>query len=101
MLLIYRDFLCVNLYFYVEIEMWHGLPELYMNKLENIINTLDDSDIAYFIEVDLRYPDNIKHKTKIFPFCPEIKVIHKGLYNNYMKNIKFKSYTKTKKRKCD
>ena len=22
---------------YVEIEMWHGLPDLYMNKLEEIL----------------------------------------------------------------
>ena len=29
-------------------------------KLEDIINTPDDSDIGYFIEVDLKYPDNIK-----------------------------------------
>ena len=35
-------------------------------KLEDIINTPDDSDIGYFIEVDLRYPDNIKKKTKNF-----------------------------------
>ena len=29
-------------------------------KLENILNTPDDSDIGYFIEVDLKYPDNLK-----------------------------------------
>ena len=29
-------------------------------KLENILNTPDDSDIGYFIEVDLSYPDSIK-----------------------------------------
>ena len=33
--------------------------------LEDIINTPDDSDIGYFVEVDLKYPDNIKQKTKI------------------------------------
>ena len=37
-------------------------------RLENILNTPDDSDIGYFIEVDLKYPydikDNIKEKTK-------------------------------------
>ena len=39
-------------------------------KLEVILNTPDDSDIGYFIEVDLKYSDNIKQKTKIFPFAP-------------------------------
>ena len=42
-------------------------------KLEDIINTPDDSDIGYFLEVDLKYPDNIKEKTKNFPFSPENK----------------------------
>ena len=51
--------------------------DLYMNKLEEILNTLDDSGIGYFIEIDLNYPDNIKEKTENFPFCPENKVIHK------------------------
>ena len=34
---------------YDEIEMWHGDPNLYINWLEEIINTSDDSDIGYFI----------------------------------------------------
>ena len=42
-------------------------------KLEENINTPDDSDIGYLIEVDLNYPDNIKEKTKQFPFAPENK----------------------------
>ena len=42
-------------------------------KLEDILNTPDDSDIGYFIEADLTHPDNIKQKTKNFPFAPENK----------------------------
>ena len=38
--------------------------------LEDILNTPDDDDIGYFFEVDLKYPDNIKEKTKHFPFAP-------------------------------
>ena len=49
---------------YDEIEMWHGHPDLYMNKLDGILDTPDDSDIGYFIEVNLKYPYNIKEKTK-------------------------------------
>ena len=41
-------------------------------NLEDIINTPDDSNIGYFVEVDLKYPDIIKQKTKNFPFAPEI-----------------------------
>ena len=39
-----------------------------MNNIEKILNTPDDSDIGYFIEVNSKYPDNIKEKTKLFPF---------------------------------
>ena len=36
---------------YDEIEMWYGHPYLYMTKLKEILNTPDDSDIGYIIEV--------------------------------------------------
>ena len=60
---------------YDETEMSPGLLEFHMNKLEEIINTPDDSDIGYFIEIGLINPDNIKEKTKNFPFGPEINFI--------------------------
>ena len=86
---------------YDEIEMWHGHPDLYMNWLEEILNTPDDNEIGYFLEVDLKYPDNIKEITKHFPFCPENKIIPKEKYNEYMNEIKPKNYTKSKKLICD
>ena len=54
---------------YDDIEMWQRHPDLYMNKLEEILNTPDDSDMGYFVEAELKYPDN-KKKQKIFPFAP-------------------------------
>ena len=63
---------------YDEIEMWHGHPVLDMNKLEKNINTPDDGDIGYFIEVDLGYLDNIKEKNqRIFHFKLKIKLFLK------------------------
>ena len=35
-------------------------------NLEDIIDTPDDSDVGYFIGGGLKYPDNIKAKTKFF-----------------------------------
>ena len=55
--------LCID-----EIEKWHGHPDLHMIKLEAILNTPDDSDIGYFVEVDFKIPDNIEEKQRIFHF---------------------------------
>ena len=70
-------------------------------KLEDILNTPDDSDIGYFVEVDLKYPDNIKQKTKNFPFAPENKKNNPDNFNDYMKLIKLDNYIKTEKLICD
>ena len=86
---------------YDEIEMWHGHPDKYWNWLDEILNTPDDSDIGYFVEVDLKYPDDIKQKTKYFPFCPENKKSDPNNYNEYMNSIKPENYTKSKKLICD
>ena len=69
--------------------------------LEDIINTPDDSDIGYFVEVDLKYPDNIKEKTKNFPFAPMNKKINPDNFSDYMKEIQPDTYTQTKKLICD
>ena len=86
---------------YDEIEMWHGHPDKYWNWLDEILNTPDDADIGYFLEVDLKYPDNIKQKTKYFPFCPENKKINPNKYNDYINKIKPENYTKSNKLICD
>ena len=86
---------------YDEIKIWHGHPDKYWNWLEEILNTPDDSEIGYFFEVDLKYPDNIKQKTKYFPFCPENKKIDPNKYNECMNTIKPEIYTKSKKLICD
>ena len=70
-------------------------------KLEDILNTPDDSDIGYLIEVDLKYTDNIKEKTKNFPFCPENKKINPDKFGDYMKEFKPNTYTQTSKLICD
>ena len=43
---------------YDEIEMWHRHPDLYIKKLEEILNNSDDSNFVYFPEIDLKYPDS-------------------------------------------
>ena len=66
-------------------------------NLEDILSTPDDGNIAYFVEVDLNYPDNIKEKTKKFPFAPVNKKIDPDDFSDYMKTIKPDTYTQIKK----
>ena len=70
-------------------------------KLENILNTPDDSDIGYFIEVDLRNPDKINGKTKNSPFVPESKKINPDVFSDYMETIKPDTYNQAEKMICD
>ena len=69
-------------------------------KLKDILNTLDDSDIGYFLEVDLKYPDNI-NKAENFRFCPESKAFSQDKQNDYFKKLERENYTKSKKLICD
>ena len=70
-------------------------------KIADILNTPNDSDIGYFSEVDLIYPDNLKEKTKNFPFAPVNKKINPDNFNDYMREIKPDTYKQTSKFICD
>ena len=70
-------------------------------KSEDILNTPDDSDIGYFIEVDSKYLDNIKEKTKNFTFALMNKKIDPDDVSDYMKAIIPDTYTQNKKIICD
>ena len=69
--------------------------------LEDILNTPDDSDIGYFIVVNLTYPNKIKEKTKNFPFAPVNKKNNPDKFRDYMKEIEPDTYIQTKKLICD
>ena len=73
----------------------------YNVNLEDILNTPDGSDIGYFIEADLIYPDNIKQKTKNFTFATVNKKKNPDNYNDYMKSIEPDTYIQTSKLICD
>ena len=70
-------------------------------ELEGILNTPGDSDIGYFVEVNLKYPDNIKEKTKNFPIGPVNKKINPDNFNDYMNEITPDTHTQTSKLICD
>ena len=70
-------------------------------KLEDILISPDESDIGYFVEVDLSYPDNIKQKRKHFPFAPEHRKIIPDDFSYFLKKIKPDNYTQTEKLICN
>ena len=59
----------------------NSITECFINK---VLNTHDCSDTGYVFIVDLIYPDNIKYKSKNFPYCPESKTINPVNYTEYM-----------------
>ena len=90
--------------FYIDATNIHGhsmsqpLPydEIELDKnftLEDILSTPDGIFIGYFIEVDFTYPDNIKEKTKNFPFAPENRKINPDDLSECMKEIILDTYT--------
>ena len=70
-------------------------------KLQYILNAPNNSDIGYFVEIDLTYPDKIKQKSKHFPFAPENKKYISDNFTTYMNKNKSITYTQAKKLKCD
>ena len=69
--------------------------------IDKVLNTHDCSNIGYVLIVDLIYPDNIKYKSKNFPFCPENKTIDPNNYTEYMKEHEPKPHRPTSKLICD
>ena len=70
-------------------------------EIEYILNTSDVSNVGFFVEVDLKYPDELKEKTKNFSFAPENKRIDSDNSIPYMKEYKPITYTQKKKILCD
>ena len=56
--------------------------------LKEILNTPDDAEYGYMLDVDLEYPTSIYEKTKHFPFCPEKKKPFQTKFSDYMNSIK-------------
>ena len=81
-----------------EIYENNSITESFINK---VLNTSDCSNTGYVLIVDLIYPDNIKYKSKNFPFCPENKTINPDNYTEYMKEHEPKPHRPSTKLICD
>ena len=56
------------------------------------MNTPDNSDIGYFLEVDLSYLYKMRQKNIYFPICPENKSESEDVFDDYMTRIKPKNF---------
>ena len=68
-------------------------------KLQANLNTPDDSNNGFFVEVDLFYPDEIKNRTENVPLCPEKNI--SGNFTPYSNEIKPETNSQYKKLICD
>ena len=69
-------------------------------ELEDLLNTPHDSDIGYFVELDINYPDNIKAKQNIF-HCSSGKKTIPHDFSDYKEEIKPDTHTQNKNLICD
>ena len=66
-----------------------------------MLNTPDDSDIGYLVEVDLKCPGKIKEKTKHFSFAPRNRKSNPNDFTYYMIEIIPDTNVQTRKLICD
>ena len=69
--------------------------------IQKILNTPDDSEIGYFILVDLEYPPEIKLLTENFPLCAYKTKADPNLFSEYMNSVKQVNYRPSPKLMCD
>ena len=66
------------------------------NVCLDILNAPDDSDIGYFIEVDLKSSNIIKKKTRNFPFARVNKICSQDKFIAYIEKTKPGTYISNK-----
>ena len=70
-------------------------------KVQDILNTEENREIGYILEVDLSYADETNERNELFPFCLEKKVSAQNVLRDHMNKTKSKTYTPCRKLICD
>ena len=87
-----------NLYGYA---MCQPLPykdiELSNAELNDVLNTSDDNETGYVLEVDLHIPEHLHDTLKEFPPGPEIMAHEEHMFSDYQKKIMKQKDIKLKK----
>ena len=79
-----------NLYGWSTVQ---ALPYTYIKlnteiTIEEILNTTDDAETGYTVEVDLSFPKEIHERLKQLPPCPETRVPDTKRFSEYQKDLK-------------
>lgn len=61
-------------------------------SINNILNTKDDSEIGYILEVNLEYPEELHDKHNDYPMCPEHLKINGSKINKLILNLNDKNH---------
>ena len=82
-------------------ENLNGFQKKHFEKvLQDIVvssqKELDEAEVGYYFEVDLKYPEELHHKHKDLPFAPDKESPRKEWLSDYQQsfNIKRKSTEK-------
>ena len=52
-------------------------------ELEDVLQTSDDNETGYVLEVDLHIPEHLHDKLKEFPPCPEMLAPEEHMFSDY------------------
>ena len=85
----------------IEINIRGGISSVISIKNFKAVDKKKILYIAYFLEVDLTYPDNTKKNTKHFLFAPANKKNNPESFTTYMNKNKPFIHTQTEKKICD
>ena len=65
-------------------------------KLEDILNTTDEAETGYMVEIDLSFKQEIHEKLKQMPPCPESLIPKEEWFSEYQKLVKTETKSNTK-----
>ena len=61
--------------------------------IDDVLNTSDETDIGYMVEVDLSFPKQIHGLLKQFVPCPEHITPNKEWFSDYQREVQVQSLT--------
>ena len=74
---------------YLSYEGFEWLKNIYKFDVMSIseCNSIEKSPIGYFVEVDLKYPDELHEFHNDYPLVPEKLAVSSGMLSKYCKKM--------------